>query len=143
MVFEKNKNRLDHESDPGDRESQVLYGSIGPLKHRSVDEGGFPDRLYLATYNRQLRGSLVPDAISLQYLFWLAAGCVPLGSKVLDLSMVRTRFRSRSRAGNRRRMSTSGQSEESDNSISSRATPNSEPADEETETNAQDATQRR
>ncbi|CAN9320213.1 unnamed protein product [Alternaria alternata] len=142
VVFERNTNRLDHESNSGDRESDVLYGSIGPLKYRT-DVAGYPDRLYLATYNRQLRGSLVPDAISLECLFWLAAGCVPLGRKVLDLSMVRDRFRSRSRIGDKRRMSTSGQSEEYGDSIRKRATTSSGSADEGIGPDARDATQKR
>ncbi|CAN9377277.1 unnamed protein product [Alternaria alternata] len=142
VVFERNTNRLDHESNSGDRESDVLYGSIGPLKYRT-DVAGFPDRLYLATYNRQLRGSLVPDAISLECLFWLAAGCVPLGRKVLDLSMVRDRFHSRSRIGDKRRMSTSGQSEEYGDSIRKRATTSSGSADEGIGPDARDATQKR
>jgi hypothetical protein len=120
VILEKNSNRLDHEDNSGDRESDVLYGSIGPLRYRAHDESGHPDRLYLATYNRQLRGSLTPDAISLKHLFWLAAGCLPLGSKVLDLSMVWTRSRSRSVARGRRRRSAGNSSETSSSSSRSR-----------------------
>ncbi|KAF2256033.1 hypothetical protein BU26DRAFT_598818 [Trematosphaeria pertusa] len=75
--------RLDHEE--GDEERGVLYGSIGALRHRNREESGDLDRLYLAPYNRLLRGSLRPDTLSVGCLFWLAAGCLPLGEKVLDL----------------------------------------------------------
>jgi hypothetical protein len=143
VIVEKSNTRLDYDRDIGDHELGVLHGSIGPLRSRVHDESGHPDSLYLATYNRHLRGSLTPDAISLGYLFWLAAGCLPLGSKVLDLSMVRTPFRSRAAAKRRRR-----RSEGSGSSPSSSASTNSEPADEETGAaqageDAQEAAQRR
>lgn len=136
VILNKSNTRLDYDQDIGEDERDVLHGSIGPLRCLAHDESGHPDCLYLAPYNQQLRGSLAPDAISLEYLFWLAAGCLPLVNKVLDLSMAQTRFRSRLRARTRRRRSTSGESEDSRSSRSSSASTNPEPGPEHTDEDA-------
>ena len=69
VIIEKSSTRLDHVEHNSKDKRCVLYGSIRPLRSQTYNKGGKFHRLYLDPYNQQLRGSLTPDAISLEYLF--------------------------------------------------------------------------
>ena len=69
----------------------ALYGITGVLRYRDSEysrdvEQGF-GQIYFSSHDIETRGSLEPDSVPLDVLFWLCMACVPLpDGRVFDVS---------------------------------------------------------
>ena len=76
--------RIDQRDLESSDDPNALYGITGVIRYR---RWGDVDTVFFSSHDKETRGPLEPDSVSLAVLFWLCMGCVPLlDGRVFDVS---------------------------------------------------------